>query len=88
MNELEQIFGQGKQVVTLNVIYRRPDHEWLLQDFIWQTLDVVPSLPRVQTFLKYWNDHIEAAIQSAEVAFMLPSGRPHILVPRFDQNMD
>ncbi len=88
MNELEHYFGQGSQLVTLNVTYYRPDHNWLLQDFIWQTLDVVPSLPRVQQFLEFWNDNIEAAIKSAEVAFMLPSGRPHIMVPVFDGVVD
>lgn len=84
MHELEQIFGQGKQLVTLNITYHRLDHSWLLQDFIWQTLDIVPSLPRIQQFLDYWHNNIEAVIKTAEVAFMLPSGRPHILVPSFD----
>ncbi len=84
LDELNRIFGGGAQLVTLNVIYHRPDHSWLLQDFMWQTFDIVPSLPRVQKFLNFWKDEIEAVIHSVELAVAGPSGRPVILMPAFN----
>lgn len=81
--DLQQVFGEGAQLVTLRLIYFRPDHHWLLQDFIWQTLDVVPVLPRIHHFLDHWQREIEATIHSIELAAMHPSGRPVILSPGF-----
>lgn len=83
-NELLERFGAGKQLVTLDILYHRPDHRWLLQHFLWQTLDNVPELPRVTQFLEFWRREIQAAIQSIEVAVQHPSGRPVILTPAFD----
>lgn len=83
-DELQDRFGAGKQLVTLDILYHRPDHHWLLQHFMWQTLDVVPELPRVAQFLDFWKREIEAAIQSVEVAVQHPSGRPVILTPSFE----
>lgn len=83
-DELNQIFGEGRQLVTLNLVYYRPDYSWLLQDFTWQTFDRVPALPRIYQFLHFWKEEIEAAIHSIELAVAHPSGRPLILVPQFE----
>jgi len=55
-------------IVTLNVLYWMPDYEHILQQFIWQTLDVKPEYPRVHRFLNYWHDNIEAVISEVNIA--------------------
>lgn len=82
-SDLHKIFQNSAQLVTLNVLYYRPDHSWLLQDFTWQTYDVVPRLPRIQKFLDFWRTDIEAVIHSVELAALHPSGRPMILTPGY-----
>jgi uncharacterized protein Usg len=51
-----------KAIVTVNVIYYRPDYRNILQEFIWQTPDEIPEMKRVQTYLKYWQENIDAII--------------------------
>lgn len=53
---------QRTQLVLVNVTYYRPDFPSLLQDFIWQTDDIVPDIPRVHRFLLYWKKNIHATI--------------------------
>ena len=55
-------------VVTLNVLYWMPDYNHILQEFIWQTVDVRPEYPRVHRFLNYWHDNIEAVISEVNIA--------------------
>ncbi len=57
-----------KTIVTLNIFYWMPDYEHILQQFIWQTADVRPEYPRVQRFLNYWHNNIEAVIEEINIA--------------------
>lgn len=58
----------GERLTTANVLYYMPDSPSLLQEFIWQTLDVAPEFPRVHRFLDFWRREIDAAIHSVTVA--------------------
>ena len=72
-------FGQrlrGSVMVTAEVLYYIPDHPKLLQTFMWQTLDVAPRFPRVETFLDFWRREIEAVIHSVRVAHGEPLDIP------------
>ena len=51
-----------KSIVTVDVFYFLPDYTNILQEFIWQTEDVVPQYPRVHKFLNFWHDNIDAVI--------------------------
>ena len=51
------------QIVTVNVIYYRPDYTHLLQEFVWSTEDQVPELYRVQKFLWHWKHNIHAVVK-------------------------
>ena len=55
-------------IVTINVLYWMPDYTHILQEFIWQTIDVRPEYPRVHKFLNYWHDNIEAVISEVNIA--------------------
>jgi len=51
-----------KQLMTVLVIYYRPQYTHILQEFIWQTEDVIPELPRIKHFIRHWKDNIDAII--------------------------
>ena len=51
-----------KSLVTVDILYWMPDYENILQQFIWQTKDVVPDIPKVHKFLNFWHDNIDAVI--------------------------
>ena len=56
-----------KILVTLNVYYWMPDYENLIQQFMWQTMDVKPKYPRVQKFLNYWHNNIDAIVSEIQI---------------------
>jgi len=51
-----------KTLVTLNIFYWMPDYESILQQLIWQTMDVKPKYPRVHKFLDHWHNNIDAKL--------------------------
>ena len=59
---------KGWRLATAEVLYYIPDHPALLQSFIWQTLDLAPSYPRIHKFLDFWRAEIEAVIHSVRLA--------------------
>ena len=38
----KQVSGYG--LTTAHILYRRPDHRWLLQSYVWQNYDLFPEL--------------------------------------------
>jgi uncharacterized protein Usg len=61
------IIIKRKVLVTLNVYYWMPDYENILQQFIWQTLDIKPKYPRVYKFLNHWHNNIEAIVNEVQI---------------------
>jgi uncharacterized protein Usg len=61
-----QVEGYG--LTTAQILYRRPDHPWLLQTFVWQEYDLCPHFPELQGFLQFWQTSIEGALHSITVA--------------------
>ena len=57
-----------KILVSLRVFYYRPDYRDIIQEFMWQTEDYKPKYPRVNKFLLYWREHIDAVIADIEMA--------------------
>lgn len=53
-----------RRLTTAQVLYYMPDHPGLLQEFWWQTLDELPSFPRVHRFLNFWRAEVLAPIHS------------------------
>jgi uncharacterized protein Usg len=52
-----------KGLVTLHIYYVIPGFQLILNEFLWQTLDVRPRYPRVHRFLNYWHREIDAVIK-------------------------
>jgi uncharacterized protein Usg len=59
---------RGYSLMTAEILYRMPDHPDLLQSFIWQELDLVPRLPALNRFLRFWEDNIEGRLHTVRVA--------------------
>jgi uncharacterized protein Usg len=61
-----QMAGYG--LTTAQILYRRPDHPWLLQTFVWQEYDLCPEFPELQGFLRFWQKSLEGILHSVTVA--------------------
>ena len=62
----KQLAGYG--LTTAQILYRRPDHKWLLQTFVWQNYDLFPKFPELQRFLAFWVEKLEGPLHSVMVA--------------------
>jgi uncharacterized protein Usg len=62
---------EGFGLTTAHILYRRPDHPWLLQSFLWQEYDRWPDLPVLQGFLAFWRKSLDGAVHSVTVAHSL-----------------
>jgi uncharacterized protein Usg len=66
-----RVFWQGPSVdglTTANILYRRPDHPWLLQTYVWQAYDLCPTFPELQRFLDFRRASLEGDLHSVMVA--------------------
>ena len=61
-----QLAGYG--LTTAHIFYRRPDHPWLLQSYVWQQYDLCPKFPELQRFLDFWRAKLDGALHSVTVA--------------------
>jgi uncharacterized protein Usg len=59
---------QGYGLTTAQILYRRPDHRWLLQTYVWQAYDLFPEFPELQRFLTFWEKTLEGPLHSVTVA--------------------
>lgn len=67
--ELIEMFGlHAKRYTTIQIFYHVPDHPSIIQEFLYQDLDKVPEFPRMNRLLDHWHTHIEATIQSVQLA--------------------
>ena len=62
----KQIEGYG--LTTAHILYRRPDHRWLLQSYVWQAYDLFPAFPELSKFLAFWQEKLEGPLHSVQVA--------------------
>lgn len=56
------------RLTTAEILYRLPDHQELIQTFIWQDLDVAPAFPVLRKFLDFWQRNIEGPLYKVRVA--------------------
>jgi uncharacterized protein Usg len=54
--------GGGYGLTTVHILYRRPDHPWLLQTYVWQAYDLCPEFPELQGFLEFWQTSLEGCL--------------------------
>jgi|SRR5579875_2230898 uncharacterized protein Usg len=63
---LKQCSGYG--LTTAHILYRRPDHRWLLQSYVWQDYDLFPEFPELHRFLAFWQEKLDGPLHSVRVA--------------------
>jgi uncharacterized protein Usg len=59
---------EGYGLTTARIFYRRPDHLWLLQTYVWQDYDLFPNFPTLQKFLDFWQKSLDGPVHSVMVA--------------------
>ena len=59
---------EGYGLATAEILYRRPDHPWLLQTYIWQDYDLCPDFPQLNGFLAFWQKSLEGILHSVTIA--------------------
>jgi uncharacterized protein Usg len=59
---------EGYGLTTAEIVYRRPDHPWLLQTYLWQDYDLFPRFPTLERFLAFWRSNLDGALHSVRVA--------------------
>lgn len=57
----------GYRMTTADILYHRPDHPGLLQNFIWQHLDLAPQFPELKKFLDFWEENIDGPLHTVTV---------------------
>lgn len=62
-NELElQLKGYG--LTTAEILYRMPDHQSMLQTYVWQDYDLAPKFPVLFGFLDFWERELDGPLHS------------------------
>lgn len=56
------------RLTTAEIIYHLPDHPGVLQEFIWQELDLAPVYPVLRRFLDFWQRNLDGKVHSVRVA--------------------
>jgi len=59
---------QNYRLTTAQILYHMPDHPALLQEFIWQELDLAPRFPILTKFLNFWQRNLDGKLHSVRVA--------------------
>ncbi|MHC8509266.1 MAG: usg protein [Rhodospirillales bacterium] len=67
MSSLQRQFA-GYRLTTAEITYRLPDHPGLLQEYIWQDLDLAPEFPELTRFLRFWESELEGPLYAVRVA--------------------
>ena len=57
----------GYRITTAKIIYHRPDYPSLLQEYVWQDMDIAPKFPVLTKFLDFWEKNLDGPIHSVQV---------------------
>ena len=55
---------EGFGLTTAKIYYRLPDHQSLLQMFVWQLHDIAPDFPKLREFLDFWQRDLDGPLHS------------------------
>jgi uncharacterized protein Usg len=56
------------RLTTAEILYRMPDHQSLLQSYIWQEYDIAPEFPELHKFLDFWERNLDGPLHSVKIA--------------------
>ena len=55
------------RLATAEITYHLPDYPDLLQNYIWQEVDLIPEFPMLRRFLDFWSRSLEGRLHSVKV---------------------
>lgn len=64
----QELHLKGFTLTTAEITYHMPDHYDLLQIFIWQDYDHLPTYPVLKRFLAYWHQNLEGPLHTIKLA--------------------
>ncbi len=67
MSDLE-LQMNGFRLTTAQIFYHLPDNPALLQEYLWQKLDLAPKFPELTQFLQFWTNELDGKLHSVYVA--------------------
>lgn len=53
---------EGYGLTTAEILYRMPDHQTLLQSYVWQDYDIFPDFPVLKNFLEFWERTLDGPL--------------------------
>ncbi len=56
------------RITTAQILYHMPDYPQLLQEYIWQDLDLAPKFPVLMKFLNFWEKNLDGKLHSVKIA--------------------
>ena len=56
------------RITTAEILYWMPDHQHVLQSYIWQNLDLAPRFPNLAKFLDFWERNLDGRLYKVTVA--------------------
>ena len=56
------------RITTAEILYWMPDHQHVLQSFLWQNLDLAPQFPALTKFLDFWQRNLDGKLHEIRVA--------------------
>lgn len=59
-----ELMLRGYGLTTAEMIYRMPDHQSVLNTFVWQDYDLAPDYPKLFQFIEFWQEEIEGPLHS------------------------
>lgn len=61
-----ELMLKGYGMTTAEIIYRKPDHQWFLQSYIWQDYDIAPDFPEMNKFLQFWQETLDGPLHAVK----------------------
>ncbi|MEX0917829.1 MAG: aspartate-semialdehyde dehydrogenase [Candidatus Paceibacterota bacterium] len=59
-----ELLLSGYGLTTAEFLYRMPDHQSILQSFIWQQYDIAPKFPALYGFIDFWQKKLDGPLHS------------------------
>lgn len=56
------------RLTTAFITYQMPDYLSLLQEYLWQEIDLPPHYPELERFLGFWEHNLDGPIHSVKIA--------------------
>lgn len=61
-NRETEMMLNGYGLTTAELTYRMPDHQHVLNTFVWQDYDIAPKYPKLYKFIEFWKREIEGPL--------------------------